>query len=324
VSIIAPVILNKFGTYNEAIKGYDWTAKGYIVCASVFAGMLVFFALLSMSRVKETAHEKAKEKFSFRTIFEVLRHNDQLRVFILFALLSNTGFYTVSGVKDHFFKVVVAAESTAGWFTLSKFKLFMTVGSVLGLVVVPIMLKFTSRRRIYQTSLLVAIAGYAGMSFSGLAHQWLLMSISYFVNQIGTASMFVSQTVFLSDVVDYGEVKMGRRKESVTFSMKGFLQKMAYTVQTIILNLTLSIVHYNKETDLISSGAQTLYSRRVVNGIKGIMYIVPAICFLLSLIVFSTKFKLHGAYMEDITAQVTAAREARIREAEVGAEEAGS
>ena len=324
VSIISPVILNKFGTYNAATDAYDWTAKGYIVCASVFAGMLVFFALFSMSRVKETVHVKEKERFSFRTIFDVLRQNDQLRVFILFALLSNTGFYTVSGVKDHFFNVVVAAESNAGWFTLSKFNLFMTAGSVLGLVVVPIMLKFTSRRRIYQTSLLVAIAGYAGMSFSGLAHQWLLMSISYFINQIGTASMFVSQTVFLSDVVDYGEVKMGKRKESVTFSMKGFLQKMAYTVQTIILNLTLSVVRYNKETDLISSGAQTLYSRRVVNGIKGIMYIVPAICFILSLIVFSTKFKLHGAYMEDITAQVTAAREARIRAAETGAEEAGS
>ena len=320
VSIIAPVILNKFGAYNAATDGYDWTAKGYIVCAAVFAGMLVFFAFLSMSRVKEKALVKQKEKFSFRTIFEVLKYNDQLRVFILFALLSNTGFYTVSGVKDHFFNVVVAAESTASWFTLSKFNLFMTAGSVLGLVVVPIMLKFTTRRRIYQTSLLVAIAGYAGMSVSGLAHQWLLMSISYFINQIGTASMFVSQTVFLSDVVDYGEVKMGKRKESVTFSMKGFLQKMAYTVQTIILNLTLSVVRYNKETDLIASGAQKLYSGRVINGIKGIMYIVPAVCFVLSLIVFSTKFKLHGKYMEDITAQVTAAREARLAEAGEAAE----
>ena len=88
---------------------------------------------------------------------------------------------------------------------------------------------------------------------------------------------------------------------------------MAYTVQTVILNLTLSVVHYNKETDLIASGAQTLYSKRVINGIKGIMYIVPAVCFILSLIVFSTKFRLHGAYMESITEQVTAAREARMR-----------
>ena len=243
-------------------------------------------------------------------------------MFILFALLSNTGFYTVSGVKDHFFNVVVSAESTAEWFTLSKFNLFMTAGSILGLVVVPIMLKFTNRRRIYQTSLSIAIAGYIGMSVSGLAHQWLLMSISYFVNQIGTASMFVSQTVFLSDVVDYGEVITGERKESVTFSMKGFLQKMAYTIQTIILNLTLSVVKYNGETDAIAAGTQKVYSPRVRNGIKGIIYIVPAVCFAASLIVFSTKFKLHGEYMDSITAKVKEAKEARLAAAEKQEKEA--
>ncbi len=59
----------------------------------------------------------------------------------------------------------------------------------------------------------------------------------------------------------------------------------------------------------------------MINGIKGIMYIVPAVCFVLSLIVFSTKFKLHGKYMEDITAEVTAAREARLAAAGEAAEE---
>jgi len=317
VSILAPVILNKFGTPNAVTGGTDWNAKGYMVCAGAFAALLIFFAFLSMSRVKEHVVAKPKEKFSFRSIFDVLKQNDQLRVFIVFALLSNTGFYTVSGVKDHFFNVVVSAESTATWFTLSKFNLFMTAGSVLGLVVVPILLKFTTRRRIYQISLSTAIAGYIGMALGGMSHQWLVMSIAYFVNQIGTASMFVSQTVFLSDVVDYGEIKMGERKESVTFSMKGFLQKMAYTIQTIILNLTLSIVHYNKETDLIASGAQALYSKSVIRGIKSIMYVVPPVFFLASLIVFSTRFKLHGEYMEDITRQVTEAREKRLAAAGV-------
>lgn len=322
VSILAPVILNAFGTPNAAGDGKDWTSKGYLVCTAAFAAMLVLFAFVSMSRVKENVPVKPKEKFSFKGIVDVIKSNDQLRVFILFALLSNTGFYTVSGVKDHFFNVVVSAESTAEWFTLSKFNLFMTAGSILGLVVVPIMLKFTNRRRIYQTSLSIAIAGYVGMSLSGLTHQWMLMSISYFINQIGTASMFVSQTVFLSDVVDYGEVITGERKESVTFSMKGFLQKMAYTIQTIILNLTLSIVRYNGETDAIAAGTQNVYSPRVRNGIKGIIYIVPAVCFAASLIVFSTKFKLHDEYMDSITAKVNEAKEARLAEAEKQEKEA--
>ena len=57
----------------------------------------------------------------------------------------------------------------------------------------------------------------------------------YCIGAIGMSSMFIAQTIFLADVVDYGEVKMGFRAESITFSMKGFLQKMAYTMQTVFL-----------------------------------------------------------------------------------------
>ena len=59
--------------------------------------------------------------------------------------------------------------------------------------------------------------------------------------------MFVSQTIFLADIVDYGEYKSGKRSESITFSMKGFLQKMAYTIQTIILFGGLGLVNYNEQ-----------------------------------------------------------------------------
>ena len=51
------------------------------------------------------------------------------------------------------------------------------------------------------------------------------------------------------------------------------------------------------------------------------MYIIPPVFFILSIIVFTTKFKLHGDYMDDITRQVTEARERRLAEAESAAAE---
>ena len=48
----------------------------------------------------------------------------------------------------------------------------------------------------------------------------------------------------------------------------------------------------------------------------------PGVFMLLSLLIFTTRFKLHGKYMEEITARVTEAREARIKES--GAQEAES
>lgn len=311
VQIGSPIILNALG--NTVIKpdgteSLVWTANGYTVTTLICSVCLVFFSVLSMSKVKENVTVIPNEKFSFKKIFSVIKENDQLRVFMLFAMLSNAGFYTTTGVLDHFFAVVM--ENTK---EQSTFSLFGTVGSILGLAVIPVMMKFTSRRRTYQFSLSTALFGYIGMLISGqFLSNFMMLNIFYLITQIGTASMFISQTVFLADVVDYGEVKMGVRRESVTFSMKGFLQKMAYTVQTVMLYSALGIVNYDSYKP--DQNGVIIYPKIVKNAISSIMYIIPPIFFLLSIIVFTTKFKLHGEYMEDITKKVEEARQNRLNE----------
>ncbi|MCH5198686.1 MAG: MFS transporter [Oscillospiraceae bacterium] len=308
VQIGAPLLLNALGstvTNPDGSVTHIWTARSYSLCAVICSVSLVFFAVLSMSKVRETVITRPQEKFSFKKIFDVIRHNDQLRIFILFAMLSNTGFYTTSGVQDYFFAINIGSTSAQ-----SVFSMFGAVGSILGLAVIPIMMRFTTRRRTYQFSLSLALAGYIGMFFSGaLIKNIILMDICYLVTSVGTGSMFVSQTVFLADVVDYGEIKMGKRAESVTFSMKGFLQKMAYTIQTVILFAALGIAGYNDIKPNENGIMQ--YTARVKRSVGFVSYIIPPLFILLSLIVFSTRFKLHGEYMESITEQVTKAREER-------------
>lgn len=317
IQIGSPLLLNALGsvvTNSDGSVTNVWTSRSYSVCAALCAVLLIGFAFLSMSHVKETVAVKPQEKFSFRRIFDVIKTNDQLRIFMLFAMLSNAGFYTTTGVQDYFFAVVM--ENTKAQ---AMFSAFGAAGSILGLAVIPLMMKFTSRRRTYQFSLLVALGGYIGMFFSGqLLVNSLLLNLFYLVTQIGTASMFVSQTVFLADIVDYGEVKTGVRTESVTFSMKGFLQKMAYTLQTIILFAALGIVDYNSCKP--GKNGVTVYPAKVKNAISSVMYVIPPLFFVLSIIVFTTKFRLHGEYMEDITRQVSEAKQRRLQESESGAQ----
>ncbi len=310
VSMGSPLLLDALGKVISNADGSTttvWTQNGYTVTASVCSIFLVFFSVLSMSRVKETVHVTPNEKFSFKKIFSVIKENDQLRVFMLFAMLSNAGFYTTTGVLDYFFEAVIGDTGAQ-----STFSLFGTIGSVLGMLVIPVMMKFTTRRRTYQFSLSLALGGYIGMFISGqFAGNLMLLNIFYVLTQIGTASMFISQTVFLADVVDYGEVKMGVRRESVTFSMKGFLQKMAYTAQTVILYLALGISGFNSVKP--DSDGKIIYPVKVKNAISAVMYVIPPIFFILSIIVFSTKFKLHGEFMEDITRQVEESRLRRLQ-----------
>ena len=118
----------------------------------------------------------------------------------------------------------------------------------------------------------------------------IALDISYIIASIGIGSMFVAQTVFLADIVDYGEYKTGKRNESITFSMKGFLQKMAYTIQTIFLFGGLGIMNYNSQ---ITSATGSI-NEATKSAIGIICFAIPPVLILLSLIVFSTKFKLHG------------------------------
>lgn len=294
ILIGAPIALKAFSKNVETGKQYS--ASGFSIVAAICSCCLILFAFISMSHVKEKQVTVSGEKFSFKKVFTVFKSNDQLRVFILFAMLSNTGYYMVSGVAAYFFTYVAGDISKQ-----SLFGVFGAVGSVLGLLVLPIMMNFTSRRRTYQASLLMVILGYAGMLLSfKLLNNLVVMDVFYLIANIGSGSMFVSQTVFLADIVDYGEVKTGSRSESITFSMKGFLQKMAYTIQVIIL-----LAGLGSNYSLVVKNDPSADIGRVNGALTVMMLVLPALFFIASLIVFTLKFKLHGEYMQSITEKVT-------------------
>ncbi|MBQ5906000.1 MAG: MFS transporter, partial [Clostridia bacterium] len=244
VSILAPVIMTAVSITEKpdvnGVMGKVHDARSYVICAAVCAVCLVLFSGLSVFTTKETVSTKPAEKFSFKSAFNVIKSNDQLIVFMVFAMISNAGWYLTSGVATYYFDVVVGDPNKQ-----SSFSLFQAVGSVVGLLLLPFLQKFMSKRRAYQASLAITASGYIMMAVGSFADVFILMCLGYLVAAIGMASMFIAQTVFLADVVDYGEVKLGFRSESITFSMKGFLQKMAYTMQTIILFASLGISKYD-------------------------------------------------------------------------------
>ncbi len=295
VSIGAPILMGYVSVTQDPITGKNiFDERTFTVLSVTCAIGLILFSSISVGSVKEKLRTPSGEKFSFKKIFAVAKNNDQLLVFMLFAMLSNAGFYMISGVGAYYFDVVVGDGAKQ-----SSFSTLGAVGSILGLAVIPIMMKFTTRRRTYQFSLLVATFGYLGMLFGAkVADSLMIMNIANLISQIGTASMFVSQTVFLADIVDYGEYKMGFRAESVTFSMKGFLQKMAYTIQTIILYAGLLISNYDGE--LHSANPQAAHT-----SISIMMLVLPAVLMVASLLVFTFKFKLTDEKMKEITAKIS-------------------
>lgn len=309
VSLGAPILMSALSRTpsidpetGEEIMVFD--ERSFFFCAVVCAVSLIFFSSLSVATTKETQTTKAAEKFSFKKAITIIKSNDQLIVFMLFAMISNAGWYLTSGVAAYYFDVVVGDPKKQ-----SMFSTFQAVGSVVGLLLLPFLQKYMSKRRAYQVSLLLAALGYAGISVGAFTSQLMVMNISYLLCSIGMAAMFIAQTVFLADVVDYGEYKMGFRAESITFSMKGFLQKMAYTLQTIILFASLGISKYDGDLH-----AQNPDSAKLA--ITLMLCVIPTVLFIISLIIFTGKFKLHGDFMDEVTSFVIENKKKRELEAQ--------
>ncbi len=289
ISILTPIVLPLLSSGMETTdKGYS--ASGFSKWAIICGIALVLFSSICVLSTKERNVVYSGEKFSFKKIFKVIKSNDQLVVFMIFAMISNAGWYLTSGTAVYYFTDVLG-EPTAQ----SLFSTIGAVGSALGLVVIPILSKKFSNRTIYQISLLIAIAGYVLMFvFGPVLGITIALDLSYTIASIGIGSMFVGQTIFLADIVDYGEFKSGARNESITFSMKGFLQKMAYTIQTIFLFGGLGMMNYNEQ---ILGG---VINEATKSAIGIICFAVPPVLMVISLIIFRAKFKIHGDLRNEI------------------------
>lgn len=295
ISILTPIICPLLSSDLEQKTDKGYSASGFSRWAIICGIALVLFSLICFLTTKETnVVYNEKQKFSFKQIFNVIKSNDQLVVFMVFAMLSNAGWYLTSSTAAYYFSDALGDPTKQ-----SLFGTIGAVGSILGLLVVPLLSQKFSKRTTYTISLVFSIFGYALMLlFGAFIKLPIVLDICYIIASIGISSMFVSQTIFLADIVDYGEYKNGVRNESITFSMKGFLQKMAYTIQTIVLFGTLWAMNYNAQNEAGS------FTNGTKTGIGVLAFGAPIVFLTASLIVFRKKFKIYGELADNVHAYI--------------------
>ena len=129
----------------------------------------------------------------------------------------------------------------------------------------------------------------------GLALLWVMgyvmpMSIvmigvcSCIVNA-GIGFMLVFITVLLSEVVDYGEYKLGTRNESILFSMQTFVVKFGGAFSGFLSGIGLS------EIGFVANQQQ---STGTMTGMKIIMILFPAIMMAFCYVIYIKGYKLDG------------------------------
>ena len=124
-------------------------------------------------------------------------------------------------------------------------------------------------------------------------------------------------TIFLANTCDYGELKNGRRDESVIFSMQTFVVKLASGIAALVASICLAVfniqeqsnsemnlnVLMSKITSLKNNVVETIDTSAVF-GLRMVMTLTPIFVLVIALLIFRSKYILTDKKLEEISAEL--------------------
>ena len=272
---------------------------GFGVFALIVAAIFVVTEVVCVLKVKE--HDIGKmETSTVPQMFKALFRNDQAMITVLSILLINAALYLTSNLVIYFFKYDIGGSDWHNSYTL--FTLVGGVFQILGMMVVyPLLRKKFGNTQIFKAALGTAMLGYAlilAVCFAGLADNMALICVCGALVFAANGILTVLTTVFLSNSVDYGELKTGKREESVIFSMQTFVVKAASGLAVFITGIGLDLIglvgNADEESVVAAQSADTILGLRLLMTVLPIIGLVTAFAF------FVKKFTLTDARVQEI------------------------
>ena len=92
--------------------------------------------------------------------------------------------------------------------------------------------------------------------------------------------------MFLADTVEYGQWKLGKRNDSITFSIQPLINKLGAAMATGVVTLTLIVSGINRAESAADVSAQGLLM------MKAAMMVLPLLSIALGYVVYLKKYKI--------------------------------
>ena len=279
--------------------GGDSERAGFKFLGLIVAVIFIIAEIICCIKVREQRLEKM-ETSSVGQMFKALFRNDQALITVLDILLVNSSFYLTSNLIIYFFKYDVSGEGWNGNYTL-----FIMVGGIfqiLGMMVVyPLLHKKLDNTKVFKIALTMAIIGYGlllGVCLSGISANMAVLCVIGAIVFTAFGILTVLTTVFLSGSVDYGQLKTGRREESVIFSMQTFVVKAASGIAVFITGIGLDLIGLAGDTS--ETGEIVAQSADTILGLRLLMTILPILGLAIAFLFFAKKFTLTDKRVQEI------------------------
>jgi len=285
---------------------------------SLIIGILfIVFIAITCLCIKEKSSVDMKTP-SVKQMFKALLGNDQAMTVVITIVLFNTATYITSNLLIYFFKYDLAGSNWQGNYTL--FNMFAGAIQILAMMLFfPLLRKAFSTLKIFYISVISAIVGYVillVMALLGQTSVYPFFVPGFFImGAVGILNVIC--TIFLANTCDYGELKNGRRDESVIFSMQTFVVKLASGVAALVASVTLTVFNISEQSDvdmnlavlmekvadLKNNVIETIDTSAVV-GLRLVMTLAPIVVLVIALLIFKAKYILTDKKLEEISSEL--------------------
>ena len=293
------LLMGAFGIATRNYLGNGDEAKGYSSMAVVISVIFIATILVTVLFVKdrsslEAAEGKKAQRTSLKDAIHVITANDQLKVYIGVVLAYNLLVQLAGGMAMYYFKYVTGDENLFPYFTTAA-----SVAEMGALFIFPIFSRFMNKKKVFAIASFTPAIGLIGLLVAGavIPTNIPVIIICGLFYKFGSGLTLGATTVMLADVIDYGEVTLGTRNESIVASFQTLLVKTASAVAGWLIGVGLTISGY---VENVPQTPQTILGMRVLMGV------VPSIVTVLAFVIYAKGYKLDSSRMEEISAQLKA------------------
>ena len=199
------------------------------------------------------------------------------------------------------------------------FAAVLAVAQLTALSVFPLFSRRFTRKQLYFGSMVAVVVAYVVFFFS---FEWLpLVVVAGLVLFFAQAFIQLLMLLFLADAVEYGEWKLGRRNEAVSFAVQPFINKLGGALATGVVTVTLIVSGINEisnkladmtdpveiEATIAATPASSIWIMKIA------MMILPLLCILAGFIIYHKRFTIDEKMYEQIVADLEE-RRARVSE----------
>lgn len=264
----------------------------------MFALIICFLALISAwgvgiftREVNSSIRKNKKDTVGIIGIFKVLSGNDQLMWVGCAYLFYCVAINIVNSLEVYYFTYIMGRPKA--------FSIFSTINICLGIVATslfPILSKKLSRKALFTCALICLLCGLGLFAVAGDNLVLVLLAASLF--GLPQQIVFLIVLMVITDSVEYGQLKLGHRDESLALSIRPLLDKFGGAVANGVVGQVAIIAGMTT-----GASASTITATQAHN-FKLLMFAVPAVLVIISIFVFGKKVFLSEEKHAEIVAEL--------------------